>query len=167
MTNTETTTETNTMSNTDESIDINHFKLCLKEYLKLDDEIKTLQTVLRNKKNKYDNIEETLLLFLQKNKINQVQLEGEYQGKELITKTLNRTKNVSSNGLIDIIKDKCSNDQKLYQSILDEIEKNKETTEVNKLSIAKPKSNKSKASKKQAQEETDKLLMDIMRKNEH
>jgi hypothetical protein len=152
-------TSTDTSSS---GIDINHFKLCLKEYLKLDDEIKTLQTVLRNKRTKIEGLEETLLIFLEKNNINQVQLEGDYQGKELVSQKLTRTKNVSSNSLIDIVKSKCSTNQTLYASIMDEIENQKETNEVAKIKISSSKSGKKKKQVRDAKlerEETNKLLM--------
>jgi len=144
------------------NIDINHFKLCLKEYLKLDDEIKTIQTVLRNKKIKYENLEETLLLFLQKNKINQVQLEGEYQGKELISQKLTKTKNVSSNGILDIIKQKCCQNNELFQSIMDEINKHKEINEIERIKISKPNIKKKKSIINNNNNETNHLLMNTV-----
>ena len=129
------------------NLDIGHFKLCLKEYLKLDDEIKTLQTVLRNKKTKIEGLEETLLIFLEKNNINQLQLEGEYQGKEIVSHKKTQTKNVSSSGLLDIVKAKCGDNQALLASILAEIDEQKETSEVSKIKISSAKSGTSKSKK--------------------
>lgn len=147
-----------------EKLDIEHFKLCLKEYLKLDDEIKTLQTVLRNKKNKIEGLEETLLIFLEKNNINQVQLEGDYQGKELISQKLTRTKGVSSNSLLDIVKEKCGTNQTLMSSILSAIDEQKEINEVAKIKISSSKAGINSKSKKirnkvLEKEETTRLLM--------
>jgi hypothetical protein len=145
------------------NLDINHFKLCLKEYLKLDDEIRTLQTVIRNKKTKIEGLEETLLIFLEKNNISQLQLEGEYQGKELISTKLKQTRNVSSNGLLDIIKTKCGDNQELLASILAEIDEQKETNEVSKIKISSAKKGASKAKKvrdkKLESDESTRLLM--------
>lgn len=145
------------------TLDISHFKLCLKEYLKLDDEIKTLQTVLRNKKTKIEGLEETLLMFLEKNNINQLQLEGEYQGKELVSQKLTQTKNVSSNGVLDIVKEKCGDNQALLASILAAIDEQKETNEVAKIKISSSKTGGSKSKKirdkKLESDESTRLLM--------
>lgn len=131
----------------DNTLDISHFKLCLKEYIKLDDEIKTLQTVIRNKKTKIEGLEETLLIFLEKNNINQLQLEGEYQGKEIVAHKKTQTKNVSSAGLLDIVKAKCGDNQTLLASILSELDEQKETSEVSKIKISSSKNGNAKSKK--------------------
>lgn len=117
-------------------ISMEYFKLCLKEYLKIDDEIKTLSAVLRQKRERYDTLSQTLLLFLQKNKINEVQLEGDYEGKQLISQKQIKTKNASSSSVLDIIKNKLGHNTELLNSILTEVEDIKETDEVEKIRIS-------------------------------
>lgn len=138
-------------------ISIDHFKMCLKEYLKVDDEIKTLTAVLRQKRERYDTLSKTLLLFLQKNNINEVQLEGDYEGKQLISQTQVKTKNASSNSVIDIVKNKLGNNTELLNTILSEVENIKEVDEVEKVKIAKTTSNK-KVKSKVTNSETNQLL---------
>lgn len=149
-------------SNTQDSslqfdISIDHFKMCLKEYLKVDDEIKTLTAVLRQKRERYDTLSKTLLLFLQKNNINEVQLEGDYEGKQLISQTQVKTKNASSNSVIDIVKNKLGNNTELLNTILSEVENIKEVDEVEKVKISKTTSNK-KVKSKVTNSETNQLL---------
>lgn len=138
-------------------ISIDHFKMCLKEYLKVDDEIKTLTAVLRQKRERYDTLSKTLLLFLQKNNINEVQLEGDYEGKQLISQTQVKTKNASSNSVIDIVKNKLGNNTELLNTILSEVENIKEVDEVEKVKISKTTSNK-KVKSKVTNSETNQLL---------
>lgn len=149
-------------SNTQDSslqfdISIDHFKMCLKEYLKVDDEIKTLTAVLRQKRERYDTLSKTLLLFLQKNNINEVQLEGDYEGKQLISQTQVKTKNASSNSVLDIVKNKLGNNTELLNTILSEVENIKEVDEVEKVKISKTTSNK-KVKSKVTNSETNQLL---------
>lgn len=139
-------------------ISMDHFKLCLKEYLKIDDEIKTLSAVLRQKRERYDTLSKTLLLFLQKNKINEVQLEGDYEGKQLISQTQVKTKNASSNSVLDIVKNKLGHNTELLNSILSEVEDIKETDEVEKIKISTG-SKKKKKTTKETNAQTNELLM--------
>jgi len=161
MSNTESPNNQETINQELNNQDMVHFKLCLKEYLKLDDEIKTLQIVLKTKKTKFSSFEDTLLTFLEKNKINQVQLEGDYYGKELISEKTTKTTNVSKDSLMDIIKLKCGDNSNLLTSIMDEIEKYKETNEISKIKISNPKKKKEKAkvNKTSENEEINKLLL--------
>ena len=150
----------------DTANDINHFKLCLKEYLKLDDEIKTIQAVLRNKKDKFENLSLILLTFLENNNINQVQLEGDYKGQELVSQKCSRTKNISNKSLLEIIKNKCGDNTELYNSILSEVENQKEINEFSKIKIAKPKKDKySNARLNLESEETNRLLLNSVIRN--
>jgi len=146
-------------NNNEIDVDINYFKLCLKEYLKLDDEINTLQTVLRNKKQKYENLSVILMTFLDNNNISQVQLEGEYAGKELKSQKSKRTKNVSSKSLMEIIKSKCSDNPELLNSIIAEVESKREINEFSKIKIMKPKIPKRKATHNNINEQTNNLLL--------
>lgn len=144
-------------------ITMDHFKMCLKEYLKIDDEIKTLSAVLRQKRERYDTLSKTLLLFLQKNKINEVQLEGDYEGKQLISQTQVKTKNASSNTVLDIIKKKLDGNTELLKSIMSEVEDIKETDEVEKIKISNGIKKKKKV--KETNSLTNDLLMNTVSSN--
>ena len=74
----------------EQEITLEYFKACLKEYLKLDEEIKTLGKALRQRRDKQSNISQSLLIFLNRNEINQVQLEGTYTGQELTPNKVNK-----------------------------------------------------------------------------
>lgn len=157
MTDNTNTTQTET-EDLQTEISMDHFKLCLKEYLKIDDEIKTLSAVLRQKRDRFETLSQTLLLFLHKHNINEVQLEGDYAGKQLVSQKQTKTKGASGNSIIDIIKQKVGHDNNLLNSILTEIEDIKETDEVEKIKIATSKPKK-KTSHKDISKATNDLLM--------
>lgn len=157
MTDNTNTTQTES-GNLQAEISMDHFKLCLKEYLKIDDEIKTLSAVLRQKRDRFETLSQTLLLFLNKHNINEVQLEGDYAGKQLVSQKQTKTKNASGNSIIDIIKQKVGHDNNLLNSILTEIENCKETDEVEKIKIASGKPKK-KTVRKDISNESNALLM--------
>lgn len=129
----------------EQEITLEYFKACLKEYLKLDEEIKTLSKALRQRRDKQTNLSQSLLIFLNRNDINQVQLEGTYTGQELTPNKVNKVKSPSAGSIIEIVNAKLANNPDLLKSITDEIAAHKETVEVEKVKISKIKAQKKKA----------------------
>jgi hypothetical protein len=121
--------------NTDMNIEL--FKMTLKEYLKLDEEIKTICKCLKERREKIEALNSTLLAFLNKNEINQVQLEGAYQGQELVPAKTQKTKSPGANSILDIVKLKLADKPELLNEITQEIEGLRETVEVEKIKISK------------------------------
>ena len=125
-----------TASSNDE-VNIEYFKACLKEYLKLDEEIKTLSKALKQRRDKQTTLSQSLLMFLNKNDIGKIQLEGNYTGQELLTDKVNKVKNPNATSILEIISAKLANNQELLKEITDEIEAHKESVEVEKVKISK------------------------------
>lgn len=127
------------MSEHTEEMNIEFFKLTLKEYLKLDEETKTLSKALKQRRDKMVALNTTLLAFLNKNEINQVQLEGAYQGQELIPNKLQKVKSPGAGTILDVVKSKLSDKPELLEEITREIDALKETVEVENVKISKAK----------------------------
>ena len=125
-----------TVSSNDE-VNIEYFKACLKEYLKLDEEIKTLSKALKQRRDKQTTLSQSLLMFLNKNDIGKIQLEGNYTGQELLTDKVNKVKNPNATSILEIVSAKLANNQELLKEITDEIEAHKESVEVEKVKISK------------------------------
>ena len=138
------------LPDTGTEINLEYFKACLKEYLKLDEEMKTLSKALKQRRDKQNNLNVSLLTFLNKNEINQVQLEGVHAGQELLSDKVVRERTPSASSIIGIINSKLVNNPELLKSITDEINSQRESVEVEKLKIAKVKAKKTKP-----QEESD------------
>lgn len=125
-----------TVSSNDE-VTMDYFKACLKEYLKLDEEIKTLSKALKQRRDKQATLSQSLLMFLNKNDIGKIQLEGNYTGQELLTDKVNKVKNPNATSILEIVSAKLANNQELLKEITDEIAAHKESIEVEKVKISK------------------------------
>jgi hypothetical protein len=122
-----------------EEMNIEFFKMTLKEYLKLDEETKTLAKALKQRRDKMIALNTTLLAFLNKNDINQVQLEGAYQGQELKPDKTQKVKSPAAGTILDVIRAKLADKPELLEEITREIDSLKETVEVEKVKISKAK----------------------------
>lgn len=118
-------------------LDMEYFKITLKEYLKVTEEIKALQKALKQRRDRLNDLEATLLAFLVKNDIKEVNLEGSYQGHDLMPLKQQRIKGPSAGSIMDIIKSKLSSNPELLKDITESIEGMKETIEVEKIKIGK------------------------------
>ena len=124
-------------SSSNEEVTMEYFKACLKEYLKLDEEIKTLGKALKQRRDKQATLSQSLLMFLNKNDIGKIQLEGNYTGQELLTDKVNKVKNPNATSILEIVNAKLANNQELLKEITDEIAAHKESVEVEKVKISK------------------------------
>ena len=141
-------TEQPTMeSSAGQNMDMEYFKITLKEYLKVTEEIKAIQKAMKQRRDRLGDLEATLLAFLVKNDIKEVNLEGSYQGQDLIPLHQQRVKAPSAGSIIDIIKAKLADKPELLKDITATIDGMKETVEVDKIKIGKAGSAKEKVAK--------------------
>lgn len=130
-----------------QQMDMEYFKITLKEYLKVTEEIKALQKAMKQRRDRLGDLEATLLAFLVKNDIKEVNLEGSYQGQDLIPLHQQRVKAPSAGSILDVIKAKLADKPELLKDITATIEGMKETVEVDKIKIGKASSVKDKIAK--------------------
>ena len=130
-----------------QQMDMEYFKITLKEYLKVTEEIKALQKAMKQRRDRLGDLEATLLAFLVKNDIKEVNLEGSYQGQDLIPLHQQRVKAPSAGSILDVIKAKLADKPELLKDITATIEGMKETVEVDKIKIGKASSAKDKIAK--------------------
>ena len=149
---------TTSNNNAQVSIDINYFKQILKDYLKLEEEISTLQKALKQRKTKQESLNHCLLNFLNQNCINEVQLEGTYQGQQLAPQMNNKTKGANKADILNILESKLKDNPEILKTIKSEIENLKETVQVEKVKISKIKAKKPKKNLKQSSDESNNLL---------
>lgn len=132
-----TVTQDNALPATEQQMDMEYFKITLKEYLKVTEEIKAIQKAMKQRRDRLVDLEATLFAFLVKNDIKEVNLEGSYHGQDLVPLHQQRIKAPTAGSIIDIIKDKLSNNPELLKDITATIEGMKETIEVDKIKIGK------------------------------
>lgn len=130
-----------------QQMDMEYFKITLKEYLKVTEEIKALQKAMKQRRDRLGDLEATLLAFLVKNDIKEVNLEGNYQGQDLVPLHQQRVKAPSAGSILDVIKAKLADKPELLKDITATIEGMKETVEVDKIKIGKASSGKDKITK--------------------
>lgn len=131
--------EINANNGTDDSSDIteDYFRMLVANYMKLNDEIKALTSVIRNKREKQGNISQIIMQYTSKNGIEGIALDGQYQGMQLVTDVKEREQQVGRKGLMEIIQSKLKDDPARLKAVMDAIDGETEIVEVEKVKISK------------------------------
>ena len=130
-------------NNTNSEEEIQFFTKSIQDYLKLEEEIKTIEAAVKNRKEKRKNLSETILTFLQENEISNVNMQGNFSGKQMRCSTIKKktalTEKTISKSLV-----KYFNDPEEANKVLEAIFSNRSEVEVQKLKLgASNKVNKS------------------------
>ena len=115
---------------------LNYFKGCLQEYLKLEEEIKTLDKAIKLRKNKKNKLSESILSYIQQKDISHVKLQGNYKGKQIESKTTVKKSSVSFKTITNVIFDHFENVNDA-KKLLDKINNNRTETTTSRLRIGK------------------------------
>ena len=123
---------------------LNYFKNCVKEYLKLNDEIKTLERAIKTRKDKKNNFSESILSFIQQKDISHIKLQGNYKGKLLESKNTTHKTSVSFKTITETIFDHFEdiNDAKLLMDKINNQKKEKTATKLRLGNLGRIKKNK-------------------------
>ncbi len=117
---------------TEEEEQLQFFKKVVKEYLKLDDEIKKLSKAIKDRRNKKDNLEETIITYLKSNEISQINVNE----KQLICGVSKRTSGLSQKNLDNMLHDYFA-DSKEATQVINFIMSNKMVKHIPKLKLVK------------------------------
>ena len=120
---------------------MDYFKDSIKQYLELDEEIKILNKACKIRKDKKNKISECILSFIQEKDISHINLQGNYQGKQIQSKEVVKKTSVSFKSITDIIFE-FFEDKQQARTLLEQINVKRETSTSNKLQIAKPQKSK-------------------------
>jgi hypothetical protein len=127
---------------------IKYFKESVKEYLKLEEEIKTLDKASKVRKEKRKNIGDSILSFIQQKDISHVKLQGNYKGKQIENHQTVKKSSVSFKTVTNIIFEHFDNIDDA-KNLMDKINGQRTETSVSRLRIAKDKKKKTNAFKLQ------------------
>ena len=127
---------------------IKYFKESVKEYLKLEEEIKTLDRASKVRKEKRKNIGDSILSFIQQKDISHVKLQGNYKGKQIVNHQSVKTSNVSFKSVTNIIFEHFDNIDDA-KNLMDKLNGQRVETNVSRLRISKEKKKKTDAFKLQ------------------
>jgi hypothetical protein len=118
------------------SDDIAFFKVTVQDYLKLEEEIKILEGAVRARKERKKNIAETLLTFLTEKDISHVNLQGDFQGKQLLCKKSDFKSGIKLEHVEDALKQIITNETDIKRTMT-LIESQRKVVHKSKLKIAK------------------------------
>lgn len=130
------------------------FQKILQEYLSVENELKMLLEATRKRKEKKKQLSESLLAFIKKNKINKVNLDGDFKGHQLCEK-ITKSQNISKDEIMNIFENHFQEEknQEKFNLLQEEIKKKTVVKESSKLSMQKIKMNK----KQQKEEDENKI----------
>lgn len=128
------------INNSNNDLDLDYLKASIKEYLKLEEEMKALSIALRQRREKYNNLSKTLYMFLNTNNINEIELFGNYEGNELSKRTRESTRGLTYKKLYEIVQEKLKDQPQLLESVDDAVNEIKSVVSVEEVKIQKSKS---------------------------
>jgi hypothetical protein len=147
------TEEKNTPSNVD------GFNTALHQYLEIEEEVKVLLTALKQRNQKKKELGLSLSSYLQDNKINNVNLNGTYQGKKLVSTVSTKSVGFNKVSVTEAIYDELKNDEDVFAKIMEAISKKSIMKEIYNVKIVNEKA-KSKTEKIQNNLSTAEALLE-------
>jgi hypothetical protein len=139
--NTESITEEKTETNDEDEPpekNIELFNNLLQNYLQMGDEIKDMEAELKNKKNKYKNLTQSLTTYIKVHNIKKVELQGERKGFSL-EHVVTKTANVDKVTILDVLRNYFESNMDEFERIMQLISEAAEEKESSKLVMKKPK----------------------------
>lgn len=121
------------MSNNDE---LQFLNSTIKQYLTISDEIKTLSSALSERRNKRDNLSKFILNFIKENNIKEINLEGDYKGKQ-ICETITKSTKTKKNNIREALEELFKNDTDTINKVIECIDNKSEIKEISRLKINK------------------------------
>lgn len=155
------------MSQPNEEINLQYFKSTIKQYIKIDNEIKALSSAVKQRKDKLSGLKQILFTFLKNHDIANVELQGSHKGKEIVQYESERKVNATSSTILKILNEKLKDTPELLKSINDELEKHSKKVESQTVKIKKKPKKKVKVNaKKKSSDLSNELLNTTIRKDE-
>jgi len=139
--------------------DVDGFNTALHQYLEIEEEVKVLLTALKQRNQKKKELGLSLSSYLQDNKINNVNLNGSYQGKKLVSTVSTKSIGFNKVSVTEAIYDELKNDEDVFAKIMEAISKKSIMKEIYNVKIVNEKA-KSKTEKIQNNLSTAEALLE-------
>jgi hypothetical protein len=124
----------NTITTLDDA-NVEIFNTALHQYLRINEEIKTLMQAIKTRNEMKKNLAETLNSFLRTNQIKNVNLEGSYKGKRLESVVNTTVSGFNRNTVTEAIYNELKEDQEILDKIMQALSRTSVMKEVWKLKI--------------------------------
>lgn len=122
-----------------DSANVEVFNTALHQYLRIDEEIKSLMTAIKTRNEMKKNLAETLSNFLKVNKIKKVDLDGSYKGKRIENVITTTTSGFNRETVTEAIYNELKEDQEVFDKIMQALSRTSVMKEVWKLKIVEEK----------------------------
>lgn len=148
----------------EQSIEI--FNNALHQYLRIDEEIKTLMQAIKTRNEIKKNLGETLSNYLKTNEIKTVNLDGSYKGKKLETVVSQKASGFNKATVTEAIYNELKEDAEVFDKIMQALSRTSVMKEVWRLKVVEEKktrgstSTKPRGKKHNHLEEANNLLID-------
>jgi len=130
-----------------DSQNIEVFNIALHQYLKIEEEIKTLLEAIKARNKTKRDLAETISTYLRANEIRNVNLGGTYKGKKLESKVTYSSKGFSKESVTNAIYNELKAETEVFDKIMESISRTNVITEKWNLRIINEKSLSSKTDK--------------------
>ena len=127
--------ETQTITTTN----VDGFNTALHHYLEIEEEIKVLLNALKQRNEKKKSLGLSLSSYLQENKINNVNLNGTYKGKKLVSTVSTKTIGFNKVSVTEAIYNELKNDEDIFSKIMEAISKKSIIKEICNVKIVNDK----------------------------
>ena len=119
------------------------FQKLLQDYLTTESEIKMLNEAIKKRREKKNNLSESILTFIKKNNIKKINLDGDIRGHELAEK-ISKTTSISKDDMMSIFQNHFEKSEQFdqFEKIQEEIKQKTKVKETSKLTLNKTKMNK-------------------------
>ena len=130
-----------------DSQNIEVFNIALHQYLKIEEEIKTLLEAIKARNKTKRDLAETISTYLRANEIRNVNLGGTYKGKKLESKVTYSSKGFSKESVTNAIYNELKAETEVFDKIMESISRTNVITEKWNLRIINEKTLSSKTDK--------------------
>ena len=139
---TQNTSNIPTTQNTQDSnnmLNIEVFNSAMHQYLRMDEEIKSLMEAVKHRNQIKKQLGETISHFLRSNNIEKVDLDGSYKGKRLESIVKDVPRGFTKESVVSAIHDELQDDDELFDKIMMALQRVSVMKEVWKLKITEEK----------------------------
>jgi hypothetical protein len=135
-------TNPDTQETNNNMLNIEVFNSAMHQYLRMDEEIKSLMEAVKHRNQIKKQLGETISHFLRSNNIEKVDLDGSYKGKRLESIVKEVPRGFTKESVVSAIHDELQDDDELFDKIMIALQRVSVMKEVWNLKITEDKKNK-------------------------
>jgi hypothetical protein len=132
----------NTIDSIDDMANVEVFNTALHQYLRIEEEIKTLMIAIKTRNEIKRNLSATLSVFLKAKHIKKVDIDGCYKGKRLEVEVRTSKPSFTREKVTEVIMNELKEEQELFDKIMSAISRTSVLREMYKIKVVEEKKTK-------------------------